>query len=124
VETIPHLVINMQAWNVIYLVNYNKTNNTDEYGDVVYSEVRTKVYAECKSIGQKEFYQAQTAGMNPEIKFVLASSRDYNEQKEIIFNNVRYKVLKTYIPSNDSIEITCYGGVREDECSEISSENE
>ena len=104
----------MQQWNVITLVSYESTSQTDDYGDVIMSEVARDVYAECRSISQTEFYQAQTAGFKPEIKFVLTTSRDYNGQEEIIFDGVRYKVLKTYIPPNDSIEITCYGGVRED----------
>lgn len=104
----------MQQWNVITLVSYESTSQTDDYGDVIMSEVTSDVYAECRSISQTEFYQAQTAGFKPEIKFVLTTSRDYNGQEEIIFDGVRYKVLKTYIPPNDSIEITCYGGVRED----------
>lgn len=104
----------MQSWNVIKLVSQLCTTSVDSYGDDVYTEIKTSVYAECRSISQSEFYQAQTAGFKPEIKFVLTTSRDYNGQKEIIFNGVRYKVLKTYIPPNDSIEITCYGGVRDD----------
>ncbi len=104
----------MQQWNVITLVSYMVTTSYDDYGDSVLSEVKQNVYAECRSISQTEFYQAQTAGFKPEIKFVLTTSRDYNGQEEIIFNGIRYKVLKTYIPPNDSIEITCYGGVRDD----------
>lgn len=104
----------MQQWNVITLVSYMVTTSYDDYGDPVLSEVKQNVYAECRSISQTEFYQAQTAGFKPEIKFVLTTSRDYNGQEEIIFNGIRYKVLKTYIPPNDSIEITCYGGVRDD----------
>lgn len=103
----------MQEWNVIYLIDYTNTEEIDEYGDLVLIENKTKVYARCKSIGQSEFYQAQTSGLKPEIKFVLATSRDYKGQEEIVFDNVRYKVLKTYISLDDSIEITCYGGVRE-----------
>ena len=104
----------MQQWNVITLVSYMVTTSYDDYGDSVLSEVKQNVYAECRSISQTEFYQAQTAGFKPEIKFVLTTSRDYKGQEEIIFNGIRYKVLKTYIPPNDSIEITCYGGVRDD----------
>ena len=104
----------MQQWNVITFVSYMVTTSYDDYGDSVLSEVKQNVYAECRSISQTEFYQAQTAGFKPEIKFVLTTSRDYNGQEEIIFNGIRYKVLKTYIPPNDSIEITCYGGVRDD----------
>lgn len=104
----------MQKWNVIYLISYSETPNLDEYGDIVLEEKRAKRYAKCLSISQKEFYQAQTSALKPEIKFILSTSRDYNGEEEIVFNNVRYKVLKTYIPEDDSIEITCYGGVRED----------
>lgn len=107
----------MQEWNVVYLIDYIKSNEVDEFGDPIYEEVKTKVWAKCKSISQKEFYQAETAGMKPEIKFILTTSRDYNEQTEIVYDKKRYKVLKTYIPEDDSIEITCYGGVREDACS-------
>lgn len=103
----------MQEWNVITLVSYENTGAQDDYSDDILSEVRKNVYAECRSIGQTEFYQAQTAGFKPEIKFVLNTSRDYDGQEEIIFSGIRYKVLKTYIPQNDSIEITCYGGVRD-----------
>lgn len=113
----------MQMWNVIYLIDYVETSNLDEYGDVVVQENRTKVYARCKSISQTEFYQAQTSGLKPDLKFVLATSRDYNGQEEIVFNGFRYKVLKTYIPSDDSIEITCYGGVRENVSTEISNQS-
>ena len=104
----------MQAWNVIKLVAHVTANTTDDYGDDVYTETKTSVYAECRSISQTEFYQAQTAGYKPQIKFVLTTSRDYNGEDEIIYDGIRYKVLKAYIPPNDSIEITCYGGVRED----------
>lgn len=104
----------MQAWNVIELISYVDSGSEDNYGDPVLTEQRQQVYAECRSITQTEFYQAQTAGFKPEIKFVLTTSRDYSGQEEIAFDGIRYKVLKTYIPQNDSIEITCYGGVRDD----------
>lgn len=109
----------MTNWSVIYLVKKKETSSVDEYGDLVIEEEFDKRYAEVKSIGQKEFYQAQTIGLNLEIKFVLASSRDYSNEKEVVYNNVRYKVLKTYVTQNDGIEITCYGGVREN----VSTEN-
>lgn len=113
----------MQMWNVIYLIDYIETPDLDAYGDAIVIENKTKVYAQCKSISQTEFYQAQTSGLKPEMKFVLATSRDYNGQEEIVFNGFRYKVLKTYIPTDDSIEITCYGGVRENVSTENSNQN-
>lgn len=103
----------MQQWNVIYLVSYTEGAQLDEYGDKVYTEVRRKVYARAKSITQTEFYQAQTVGQKPQIKFILATERDYQDEEELIYEGVRYKVQRTYINERDEVEITCYGGVRD-----------
>ena len=57
----------MQAWNVIKLVAHVTANTTDDYGDDVYTETKTSVYAECRSISQTEFYQAQTAACRTDV---------------------------------------------------------
>lgn len=103
----------MQQWNVIYLVSYAESDHKDEYGDTVIEETRRKVYARAKSISQTEFYQAQTEGQKPQIKFILATERDYENEEELVYNGIRYKVQRTYINERDEIEITCYGGVRD-----------
>lgn len=71
------------------------------------------IFAEIKSIGMKEFYQAQTAGSKPEIKFIITDYMDYQGQEYLIHDNIRYKVLRTYRTGNNELEITCYGGVRD-----------
>jgi len=70
---------------------------------------KTKI-CEMKSIGQSEFYQAQSDGLKPEIKFVLSDYLDYENQKHIKHGDIIYTVLKTY-KNGDKLEITCYGGV-------------
>lgn len=103
----------MQQWNAIYLVSYADQTTLDSFGDPVRTETRQKVWAKVRSIGQKEYYQAQTAGLKPELKFILATERDYQGQEELIYEGVRYKIQRTYI-NGDGIELTAYGGVRDE----------
>lgn len=66
------------------------------------------VFAQLRSIGQSEFYQAQADGLKPQLKFVLADYYDYGDEKEVVYNSKVYKVLRTYRDHN-KIEITVYG---------------
>lgn len=94
---------------VIYLLSTRSTTN--DVGDSIETTEKAMRFAKLRSIGQSEFYQAQAQGLKPEIKFVLADYLDYNDQEEVVYNNFRYKVLRTYRTGNE-IEIVCYGGVR------------
>ena len=74
------------------------------------------MFCSVSSIGQSEFYQAQTQGLKPEIKFILADYYEYDNEQYVEYSQdgttwIRYKILRTYIKGNE-IEITCYGGVR------------
>lgn len=94
---------------VIFLQTIKRTTN--DVGDQIETPERVMRFAGIKSIGQSEFYQAQAQGLKPEIKFVLADYLDYDNQEEVIYNNFRYKVLRTFRTGNE-IEIVCYGGIR------------
>lgn len=96
---------------VIELVSVTSDESVDEYGDPIQTETKRTVFCDVRSIGMKEFYQAQTVDFKPEIKFVLADYYEYQEEPFIEYNGFRYKVLRTYRNGNE-IEITCYGGVR------------
>ena len=95
--------------NVISLIKETETVN--EYGSKVKAETSRDVFCELKSIGQSEFYQAQTNGMKPEIKFVIADYLDYQNEEIIVYDGMKYKILRTYRTGNE-LEITYYGGVR------------
>ena len=96
---------------VIYLTT--KTSDKNKVGDQITKEERKMRFAKLKSIGQSEFYQAQAQGLKPELKLVLPDILDYEGQEEVIYNNFRYKVLRTFKPDNtNEIEIVCYGGIR------------
>jgi SPP1 family predicted phage head-tail adaptor len=92
-----------------------QTTSVNEYGDSVVTETARSIFAEVKSIGQSEFYQAQAVGMKPEIKFVIADFADY-EGEEILryapFGGTEetYKIIRTY-RTKMALEIVCKRGI-------------
>ena len=102
--------------DVAYLVSTTE-DGVDEYGDPKIVETQKQIFCNVMSIGQKEFYDAQTVGAKPELKIVIADYYDYSDEDEVIVEDyrgkTRYQVLRTYrtLGSNE-LEITLYGGVR------------
>lgn len=92
----------MQKYDVITLIQENPEahgvfDNPQETGKTVYCEVR--------SASRSEVYSAMAIGLNPQYVFVLAIEEDYANEKDVIYHNKRYKVIRTYV-SNDGIELT------------------
>lgn len=90
--------------DVISLIKVTKT--IDAYGDTIVSETSRDVFCEVKSVGYREFYQADTVGYKPSIVFVLADYYDYDEEQYVLYENVRYSIIRTYRKDN-SLELTC-----------------
>lgn len=98
---------------IIFFLNLVPGEELDVDGNPeIREQISDMVFAEIKSIGMKEFYQAQTAGSKPEIKFIITDYMDYQGQEYLIHNDIRYQILRTYRTGNNELEITCYGGVR------------
>lgn len=83
----------------------------DETGEIETISTQRDVIAKVLSVGQQEFYQAQANGLKPELKFEIADYLDYEDEKELIHDNKRYQILRTYRKSARQLEITVYGGV-------------
>ena len=99
--------------NIITLIA--ETYTVDEYGDTVATQTERTIFAEVKSIGQNEFYQAQAVGLKPEIKFVIADFLDYNGEKLLKYapyggTEEIYTVLRTY-RTRYNLEIVCKRGI-------------
>lgn len=92
--------------DVIKLRSY--TESTNDYGIVERTTTDRTVFAQVRSIGQTEFYQAQADGLKPQLKFVLADYYDYQDEKEVVYEGKVYSVLKTY-RDGKKLEITVYG---------------
>lgn len=91
--------------DVIQLVQAVKS--TDDYGDPLLTESARTVFATPASIGQKEFYQAQAVGLQPERKFLLQDYLDYSGEPIVIHEGTRYRVLRTY-RDGQRLELTVY----------------
>lgn len=90
-----------------------QTSSVDAYGDPVLTETARDVFCGLRSIGQKEFYQAQAVGLQPELKFVLADYLDYNDETLVAYNGQRYRVLRTF-RAGQELELVCYREVNPD----------
>ena len=99
--------------SVITLIS--ETYTVDEYGDTVATPAEKTVFAEVKSIGQNEFYQAKAVGLKPEIKFVIADFADYSGEKLLKYTpfggtEETYTILRTY-RTKYNLEIVCKRGI-------------
>ena len=90
----------------IILVSYDEIPS--QSGIVKRIEKRREVFCDERSITQTEFYQAAASGLKPEYKFVLADYLDYDGQKEVEYEGVRYSIKRTY-RNGTELEITAYG---------------
>lgn len=93
------------------------TTTVDKYGDMVDVVTSRSIFAEERSIGQSEFYQAQAVGLKPEIKFVIADFLDYQGEKTLLYTpyggtEEEYTILRTY-RNNTNLEIVCKRGIDE-----------
>ena len=69
-------------------------------------ETRRKAYCTVRSIGQTEAYQAMGVGLNPELKVILAHDFEYQGEDLCELNQVRYRIIRTYVTEDDGIELT------------------
>lgn len=77
------------------------------------SYTEQKVFCNVKSIGQSEFYQAETAGMKPELKMEVKLVNLENVS-HVKHKNKLYKVIRTY-QKQDITELTLSSMVLDNE---------
>lgn len=68
-------------------------------------ETPVEVFAEIRSVTSSEYYRALSAGIEPELVFVLTDYADYNGEKVFLYEGERWRVIRTYT-RNMSLEIT------------------
>jgi len=93
--------------NPCYLLTINN-NKVNEIGDCIQETVERKVYVDVSSVRQSEFYQAQIAGFKPELTIIIRNF-EYKGEERLLFNNKKYRVLRTYDKKDGTIELTCAG---------------
>lgn len=92
-------------WNdVAKLITYTQT--VDDIGDTIIDETEKEVFVNKKSIRQSEFYQALSSGLKPEIMFEVRSI-DYNEEKDVKYNNKNYNIIRVFSKNGEITELIC-----------------
>lgn len=92
----------MDKSRVLTLIN--KSYQKDEIGQLIPVETRRDVYCNVSSISASEWFEAGRAGMNPEYR-VTMFVYDYQGEDIAELNGVRYGIYRTYLGSNESIEL-------------------
>lgn len=96
----------MELNEICYLGTLAKTKN--EYGDPISGiSYGTATYCSMRSMKYSEFYQAAAVGMKPELALSLRRE-DYANQTYVKYNDIEYRVQRTYITDKSRIELTLY----------------
>lgn len=96
----------MKRYTIVYLISetpeaHGVLDEPQEYG--------RKVYAVMRSVGMRETYEALGHGLAPERVFDLAAPEEYRDEKYLTWNNILYRIVRTYI-NGETISLTVERG--------------
>lgn len=74
--------------------------------EIVIDPVEIPVLCDLRSVGRNEFYSAATAGIAPQMVFVM-HPYEYSGEQQVVFEGVRYQVIRTYSEHDEEIELIC-----------------
>ena len=92
----------MDRSSVITLVSETFTKSST--GVQIPTETETEVFCNVQSVSLQEWSEGGRLGLNPELRFTMFGP-DYNGQKIIEYNGVRYSVYRVYYGRNDTIDL-------------------
>ena len=70
------------------------------------TETAREVMCTVRSVSRSEYYNALNAGIEPSYVFYLALAEDYQGERVVRYNGLKYRVVRTYMTEDDGIEIT------------------
>ncbi|WP_089610086.1 phage head closure protein [Dehalobacterium formicoaceticum] len=79
---------------------------SDSVGNQIPDETKTTVLCDVKSAGRSEFYNAAVVNFKPEKVFIM-HGYEYNGERLVEFEGVRYHVIRTYQVDFEEIELIC-----------------
>ena len=94
----------MDRSDVAYLVA--KEFIQDQYGVQRELEKESQVFVQVSSVTASEWFEGGRSGLNPELRFTMFRY-DYNGEEELKYNGKYYRIYRTYLGRNDSIELYC-----------------
>ena len=95
--------------DIAYALKEKSTLDSKYRPKISYDE--SLFFCNVKSIGQSEFYQSASVGFKPEIK-LEAKLLDLTDVTHIKYNNIIYKILRTY-KKEDIVEIILTSTIHE-----------
>ena len=94
----------MDRSDVAYLVT--KGFVQDEYGIQRELTTESQVFVQVGSVSASEWFDGGRSGLNPELRFTMFRY-DYSDQEEIKYKGKYYRIYRTYLGKNDTIELYC-----------------
>ena len=88
----------------IYLIT--EFRQEDEYGVAHAIKSKRMVYANVKSVGQREFYEGGRAGLNPEFVMTMFAY-DYASEQTLEYMGRTFDIYRTYQKGPDEVELYC-----------------
>lgn len=82
----------MEKMGTCQLITFSP--DAHEAGAAVSETMRTVKVTE-KGVGMNEAYQAMGLGLNPEKRLLINYGKDYQEERELIYEGERWKVIRT-----------------------------
>lgn len=70
-----------------------------------HAESQRMVYCTIRSLTINEYYRAKDANIEPTFVFVLSDYSEYQGEKLCVYNNKRYRIVRTYVRDME-IELT------------------
>ena len=90
--------------DAIWLVS--ATMEQDAIGQQIHMESRRRVLCQIGEISRREWYDAGSHGLKPEIMFRVFCG-DYSGEEIVEYNGIRYAVYRTYRTDQDTVELYC-----------------
>jgi len=70
------------------------------------TETKRTVFCYVKSVGHTEYFEALSHSLQPTFVFVLRDYAEYKGEKVCEYHDTRYRVIRTYITAQQTIELT------------------
>ena len=72
------------------------------------TETHRRVFCQVMSVSRMEYWRAKDNYMSLDLVFRLTHAIDYHDERWILYRNEMYRVERTYINDDGSIELTAY----------------
>ncbi|MGF6356161.1 SPP1 family predicted phage head-tail adaptor [Paenibacillus sp. 4624] len=96
----------MRGDNELILIKPGGRAKDNIGNEIMIDPTETAVLCDLRSVGRNEFYSAATAGMAPEMVFVI-HPYEYSGEQLVTFENVKYQVIRTYSDNDEELELVC-----------------